>query len=204
MNRFEIKNNPAKTIAAILLLFFGVIFIHACTEDQALAGENSSSIKAEKQDSQPESYELEVKDTIVTFNADTFEETFQVVSGKKRIYNVVDQMPIFPGCEDRLEGEALSQCSNQKLLNFIYNNIKYPKAAQDKGVEGTVVVKFVVNKDGYIDNREFLKTLGEGIEETVNDMLDKMQYEIKWRPGINNGKEVNVAYTLPVKFKLEG
>ena len=204
MNNFELENKPLKSLGVFFALFFGILLIHACTEDQASIDQNLSEVKKANVEDRPDSYEVEVIDTITTFDGDTFEETVQVIKGTKKIYNVVDQMPIFPGCDEGLEGEALTQCSNQKLLNFIYNNIKYPKEAQEKDIEGMVLVKFVVNTDGTIGHREYLKTLGHGMEDTVGEMLDKMNREIRWEAGVHEGKEVNVAFTLPVKFKLEG
>ena len=203
MNSFEIESKPLKSLGVFFALFFGILLIHACSEEQTSLDDQPISKTNIEQD-RPDSYEVEVIDTITTFDGDTFEETVQIINSKKKIFNVVDQMPIFPGCDEGLEGEALTQCSNQKLLNFIYNNIKYPKEAQEKDIEGMVLVKFVVNTDGTIGHREYLKTLGHGMEETVGEMLDKMNSEIKWQAGVHEGKEVNVAFTLPVKFKLEG
>lgn len=203
MNKFELKNSPFRTAAALVLLFIGVAFIHACSEDQNIVDGSKTEIKAEKSENTPESYEVEVKDTIITLDFDTHEETVKIVNSKKEIFNVVDQMPIFPGCDEALEGKALAECSYQKLMEFIFSNIKYPKAAQEKDVEGLVLVKFVVNTDGTIGHREFVRTLGHGMEETVDQMLAKMNKEIRWKPGVHDGKDVNVAFTLPVKFKLE-
>ena len=205
MNKFEIQNKPFANISVFFALVFGILLIHACTDEQTSLDTEKTEIKAnnEMSASAPASYELEVRDTITTFDSDTYEETVQIVEGKKKIYNVVDRMPIFPGCDDGLEGKELAECSHQKLMQFIFSNIKYPKAAQEKNIEGVVLVKFVVNTDGTIGHREFVRTLGHGMEETIDEMLSKMNKEVRWRPGVHEGKEVNVAFTLPVKFMLE-
>jgi TonB family protein len=203
MNRFEIQNKPFTNISVVFALIFGILFIHACTDDQANLETETKESHAEKKETTPDSYQIEVIDTITTFDSDTYEESVKIVSSSETVYNVVDQMPVFPGCDESLKGEDLLECSNQKLMQFIFSNIKYPKAAQEKEIEGLVLVKFVVNTDGSIGHREFVRTLGHGMEETVDDMLAKMQKEIRWKPGIHNGKAVNVAFTLPVKFKLE-
>ena len=111
-------------------------------------------------------------------------------------------MPLFPGCADT-DKEALQACSNQKLLQFIYKNITFPESAKLKGTEGTVLVKFVVNKLGGIQNKEIQVTPGKELGDAVLDMLGIMGKEIRWLPGKQDGKKVNVEYTLPVKFKLQ-
>ena len=203
MNKFETQNKPFANISVFFTLVFGILLIHACTDEQTSLDTGKNENKADIEETTPASYDLEVKDTIITFDYDTYEETVQIVDGKKKVYNVVDRMPIFPGCNEGLEGKELAECSHQKLMEFIFSNIKYPKAAQEKDVEGVVLVKFVVNTDGTIGHREFVRTLGHGMEETIDAMLSKMNKEIRWRPGVHEGKEVNVAFTLPVKFKLE-
>ena len=80
------------------------------------------------------------------------------------IYKEVDEMPRFPGCE-ATEGtkEKINECAQKEMLQFIYTNIKYPKAARKEGIEGTVVVKFVVDQTGKITtsgtNHKFLTIL---------------------------------------------
>ena len=72
---------------------------------------------------------------------------------KKTSLEDVDTKPYFPGCED-LTGEEKENCSNQKLLQFVYTNIKYPKEAQKEEAEGMVVVKFVVAKNGKLSSQK--------------------------------------------------
>ena len=69
---------------------------------------------------------------------------------KSTVNNDVDELPIFPGCEDISDKEKLRKCSNQKLLTHVYSNIKYPKNARKAGIEGRVIIRFVVLKDGSI------------------------------------------------------
>ena len=144
-----------------------------------------------------------VTDTIVTFDAATYTETFQVV--KVPFYKEVDQMPTFGDCPN-LSGEELKNCSNNALLTYIYNNIKYPKEAAKNDIEGTVLTKFVVRTNGYIDAVKIERSVSPDIDEEVLRVISKMQeYEKKalWKPGLKNGEEVNVQFVLPIKFKLE-
>ena len=124
--------------------------------------------------------------------------------GSEEIFQIVDEMPRFPGCEE-MEGTVAEKeaCSKQKLLAFIYENIVYPDSALVNDIDGTVVVRFVVNKDGRITNDTLLKDIGGGCGEealrTVNLMNEMPE---RWTPGKKGGKLVNVYYTFPVKFKL--
>lgn len=116
------------------------------------------------------------------------------------VYKEVDEMPRFPGCETKEGGkEAISECAQNEMLQFIYTNIQYPEEARKAGIEGTVVVKFVVDQTGKITKREIVRSLGGGTDEQVLAIVDKMPI---WVPGKNNGKAVSVYYHLPVKFKL--
>ena len=89
------------------------------------------------------------------------------------------------------------------MLEFVYGNIKYPKVAKENGVEGLVVSRFVVSDKGYVSNIEILKEPGSGCGDEVKRVLNEMSRSTQWIPGAQNGKAVNVAFTLPVKFKLQ-
>ena len=116
------------------------------------------------------------------------------------IYKEVDEMPRFPGCEDKAGTKAeINTCAQQEMLQFIYTNIKYPAAARKAGIEGTVVVRFVVDKNGQIINREIVRSIGGGTDAEVLSTVGKMP---NWIPGRKDGKVVSVVYNLPVKFKL--
>ncbi len=103
------------------------------------------------------------------------------------IFVVVEQMPVFPG-------------GDSALMNFITTNIKYPAEAKSKGVQGRVIMRFSVNKDGSIGNITVLKG--------VNPLLDAESQRVigllpKWQPGKQGGKPVNVWYAIPVTFALK-
>jgi protein TonB len=91
------------------------------------------------------------------------------------------------------------------MLEYIYKNLKYPAIARENGVEGQVVLQFVVDKDGSIADAKVVRDIGAGCgteaEKVVNGMNNMGQ---KWIPGKQRGRPVRVLYTLPVKFKLEG
>lgn len=107
---------------------------------------------------------------------------------KEQVFQFVEQMPEFPGGED-------------KLIAYLAKNIRYPRVAQENGIEGTVFVTFVVDSDGNIKD---VKTQGSpkggGLEEEAIRVVKTMP---RWKPGRQNGRAVSVQYNLPVRFKLE-
>jgi TonB family protein len=121
------------------------------------------------------------------------------------IYTVAEQPPRFPACE-RLDTtlDAKSQCAQQALLAFMYENIQYPLEARQNGNEGTVVAGFVVEKDGSLSNFNVLRDIGGGCGMEVLRVLEAMnQIGIKWVPGQHQGQVVRTQFNLPIRFKLE-
>ncbi len=121
----------------------------------------------------------------------------------QEIFKVVEEMPRFPGCEDQgLSDKALDDCAKNKMLEFIYTNIKFPATARQNKIQGMVVVQFVVNEDGKVSDFKIVRSIGGGCDEATLDMLHTMADTHTWIPGKQRGKAVKVLYTLPVKFKL--
>ncbi len=102
------------------------------------------------------------------------------------VYTEVDQQPQYPG-------------GMQALSSLLRKTQKYPKEATKKGIEGKVVVQFVINPEGVPGQFEVIESLGYGCDEAVLQTCQKMS---KWQPGILHGKPVPVQITLPVVFKL--
>jgi len=120
------------------------------------------------------------------------------------VFKVVENMPAFPGCDSEIDRVAIQDCSKKKLVEYIYSNLKYPQAAKEKGVEGTVVCQFVVLTDGSLDAIKIIREIGEGCGDEVKRVVESMNnMESKWSPGSQQGKKVKVMYSLPVKFKLD-
>lgn len=123
----------------------------------------------------------------------------------EEIFKIVEEMPRFPGCEDVAGTKNdIKACADRKLMEFIYQNIKYPTIARENGIQGTVVIQFVVEKDGSIGNASVVRDIGGSCGEeslrVVNLMKDLPK---KWTPGKQRAKAVRVRFNLPVKFKLE-
>lgn len=100
--------------------------------------------------------------------------------------NRVDEMPEYPGGE-------------KALLDFIRNNIKYPKEALAEKIEGKVIVRFIVTKEGKSESISVLKGINPAIDAEAIRVIGLIK---NWKPGKLNGKVVNVWYMIPVTFEL--
>lgn len=204
MNQKKIKSQPMRFILLFSVMAIGSLIIHSCQQDDIDTKVKENTKQSEmKSLVQNDPYEITLVDTITTFDYDTYEETVQIAESKDQVFITPDQMPLFPGCDQSLPYDQLKECSTKELLRYIYTNLVYPEKSRKDGIEGMVVVKFVVSKSGYIFNKEFVRTPDVHLQQSVNAMLTKMNEEHTWIPGVQNGKKVNVQYTLPVKFKLE-
>ena len=107
-------------------------------------------------------------------------------------------MPVLNSCaiiEDRTERET---CSNQGIMEHIINKLQYPEAAKKAGIEGTVVVKFVIDKTGRVSETKVMK----GPEELSKAAEAVIKGLPGFTPGLQNGKPVNVELVLPIRFAL--
>lgn len=106
---------------------------------------------------------------------------------EEEIFQAVEQPAEFPG------GMAA-------LMKWLGNNIRYPEAAQQNDIQGRVIVKFVVEKDGSVGHATILKGVDRDLDREALRVVNKMP---KWQPGKNNGVAVRSYFTLPVQFKLQ-
>ena len=106
---------------------------------------------------------------------------------ERGIYQIVEQMPEFPGGEEA-------------ILEFVAKNIQYPQKAIDAGAYGRVFVGFVIEPDGSVSNVTLLRGIGFGCDEEAMRVVKMMP---KWQPGMQNGEAVRVSYLIPINFKLE-
>ncbi len=103
------------------------------------------------------------------------------------IFEVVEQNPSFPGGE-------------KALMEYLQKNLKYPSIAQENGIQGRVLVQFVVNKDGSIVDPKVLRAVDPSLDKEAMRVVQSMP---KWTPGRQRGKNVRVRFTLPVTFRLQ-
>ena len=106
---------------------------------------------------------------------------------ERGIYQIVEQMPEFPGGEEAIR-------------EFVVKNIQYPQKAIDAGAYGRVFVGFVIEPDGSVSNVTLLRGIGFGCDEEAMRVVKMMP---KWQPGMQNGEAVRVSYMIPINFKLE-
>lgn len=105
---------------------------------------------------------------------------------EEEIFVAVEQQAEFPG-------------GLPALMKWLSNNIRYPEAAQQNDIQGRVIVKFVVEKDGSIGAADIVKGVDKDLDREAIRVVKKMP---KWQPGKNNGVAVRSYFTLPVVFKL--
>lgn len=122
---------------------------------------------------------VEVKYTPVEVEEEEVEE--------QQIFQVVEEMPSFPG--------GTAEC-----MKFLSKNIKYPTISQENGVQGRVIVQFVVNTDGSIVDAVVARGVDPYLDKEALRVVSMMP---KWTPGKQRGKAVRVRYTLPVMFRLQ-
>jgi periplasmic protein TonB len=114
------------------------------------------------------------------------EEPKKVEAPKDEVLLIVEQQPEFEN-------------GVKAMYDFLSKNIVYPNVARENGIEGIVYIGFVVSKDGTIRDVHFKRGIGGGCNEEAMRVVKMMP---RWKPGKQNGKAVNVAFTIPVKFKL--
>lgn len=123
----------------------------------------------------------------------------------EEIFKVVEEMPRFPGCE-HIKGTSkkIEDCAKEKMLEYIYDNLFYPKEALEQELQGIAVIQFTIWKDRTIRNIKIFRNPGAGTGEEAARIVESMkEMPSKWRAGHQRGKPANVQYTLPIKFKLE-
>jgi len=106
---------------------------------------------------------------------------------QEEVYNVVEQMPVFPGGETALPA-------------YLGKEIKYPAEAAQKGIQGKVYVTFVVGKDGSVTNAKIVRGVDPMLDAEALRVVKAMP---KWTPGQQSGKVVAVQFTIPINFKLQ-
>ena len=123
------------------------------------------------------------QDDIVTMEGEVDQD-----QAKEDAFDVVEEMPEFPG-------------GPKALMDYLMTNVKYPKTAFDANIQGRVIAQFVVDKEGTVRDAHVVKSVDPALDAEALRVINNMP---KWRPGRQNGKVVNVKYTIPVNFNLQG
>ena len=104
-----------------------------------------------------------------------------------KVFDVVEEMPSFPG-------------GNAALMSYLNSNTKYPVVAQENGVQGRVIISFVVERDGSISDVKVARSVDPSLDREAQRVVKSMP---RWTPGKQNGQAVRVKYTVPVVFRLQ-
>lgn len=110
----------------------------------------------------------------------------------------MDEMPRFSGCESKKPKKRKS-CADIEMLKFIYKNLKYPEAAKKSEIQGTVIIRFIVDEAGNVVMPEVLQGIGGGCDEGTLSIFTKMP---QWIPAMKDGKAIPAVFNCPVKYKL--
>jgi TonB family protein len=103
------------------------------------------------------------------------------------VFHVVEEMPEFPGGE-------------KALREYVTENIEYPEAAKENGIQGKVYITFTVAKDGSIKNAKVARGVDPSLDKEALRVINSMP---AWNPGKQRGEKVDVQYTVPVNFALD-
>lgn len=125
------------------------------------------------------------------------------VEEETEILIFAEEMPNLKSCADQGNKAERWACSQLEMLKYVNSQIRYPPLARENGIQGTVVVSFVINENGALDDITLVRDLEGGCGMEVMRIMDKMNKKLKWNPGRQRGKAVKVKVNLPVKFKLE-
>ena len=106
---------------------------------------------------------------------------------EQKVFDVVEQMPQFPG-------------GNAALFEYLSKHIKYPVVAEEKRIQGRVIVTFVVERDGSVTDVRVAKSVHAFLDKEAVRVVSGMP---RWIPGKQNGSAVRVKYTVPVTFRLQ-
>ena len=117
-------------------------------------------------------------------NVADFGEYGEENTGESEIFQVVEDMPSFPG---------------GNVSKWIAKNVKYPVLAMENGIQGKVFIQFVIERDGSITDVKVARGVDASLDKEAVRVVQSMP---KWKPGKQRGKPVRVAYTLPINFQL--
>lgn len=149
--------------------------------------------------------EEEVEETIIESTETSQEEEIievddvvveEVVEDIDVPFAVIEDVPVFPGCEGASDKRA---CFNEMMQQHIRKNFRYPEIAQEMGIQGRVSVMFTIQKDGSIGNIR-LRGPDKNLEAEARRIIEELP---KMTPGKQRGRAVRVPFSIPIMFKLQ-
>jgi protein TonB len=113
-------------------------------------------------------------------------------------FAVIEDVPIFPGCENVIKSKQ-RDCFQEQMNKHIRNNFRYPEIAQEMGIQGRVYVNFIIAKDGSITNIR-MRGPDKNLEKEALRIISKLP---KMTPGKQRGRSVRVPFSIPILFRLQ-
>ena len=114
-------------------------------------------------------------------------EAPEKTNNDKVVFQVVEQMPQFPG-------------GDNGLFKYLAESIKYPVVAQESGIQGRVICQFIIDENGQVNDVKVVRSVDASLDAEAIRVIKAMP---KWTPGQQRGKSVSVQYTLPINFRLD-
>lgn len=155
---------------------------------QALPPESVANIVVMKEEAAIKSYGENAKNGVIIITTKKRQEELDNEPKQPDVFDVVEGMPQFPG------GAAA-------LMQYLSQNIRYPKEAMEAKTQGRVIVQFVVEKDGSISGAHVVKSVNPQLDAEALRVISAMP---NWTPGTQNGQTVRVKYAVPISFRLKG
>lgn len=195
------KNRNSVWLRAKVLLvpvaFIGALTLTSFTVEQSIS--SSSTIiepiieKAEKITFTPPVIKKDEPKQEIKFTPPVIKKDEDLsADDQDEVFQAVEQMPYF--------GKN-KKVSTKAMMDFLTKNMKYPEEAMKKNIQGSVFVQFTVKKDGSLTGIKIIR----GVDPLLDNEAIRVTKQMpKWTPGRQNGKTVNVAFTMPVKFMLVG
>jgi bla regulator protein BlaR1 len=126
----------------------------------------------------------------------TFKLEEEQKEDKEATFSKIDEVPVFPGCEDATDKRA---CFNEKMQEHIRKNFRYPEVAQEAGIQGRVNILMTIDRNGNLANLK-LRGPSEVLEDEAGRIIRRLP---KMEPGKQEGVAANVIYAIPITFKLQ-
>ncbi len=127
------------------------------------------------------------------------EETSTKKAEPSLFLNIAEQMPYLRTCESIKNEEEKRKCTQTEMLKYIVKNLKYPPLARETGLEGCVILTFVIDKEGILKDIQIKRDIGGGCGQEAVKVIKGLN---NWVPGRHGNEPVNVKYTMPITFKL--
>jgi protein TonB len=147
--------------------------------------------------------EEEVEETVIESTETDEEEIIELVEVIEEDldldvpFAVIEDVPIFPGCE-RVKKSERRACFQEQMNKHIRKNFRYPEIAQEMGVQGRVYINFIISKDGSIGNIR-MRGPDKNLEKEAARIISKLP---KMTPGKQRGRPVRVPFSIPITFRL--